>query len=66
MRPTIVSVTITVVKDQFSEGSVMEIMALLSDGRIVQKTVPLDGRVLRLDADFFLPPARSEPEEDAA
>lgn len=55
MKPTIVSVSITLVKDQFSEGMVMEIMALLSDGWLGQKTVPVDGRILRLDADFFGP-----------
>lgn len=54
-KPTLVSMTITFVKDQFKEGSVMEIMAILDTGTIVQKTVPMDGRTLRVDVDFFSP-----------
>lgn len=61
MKPTIESLSVTFVKNQFAEGQVMELIACLSDGQILQKTIPVDGRIVRLDADFFLP--KSEPME---
>lgn len=52
-KPTIASMTITFVKNQFAEGQAMEIMAMLSNGQLVQRTYPVDGRIIRLDADIL-------------
>lgn len=66
MKPSISSITLTFVKDQTSNGAVMEIMALLSDGQIVQKTEPVNGRVVRLDPDYFTPTPKTASEDDGA
>jgi hypothetical protein len=53
--PTIESVSIRFVKNQFAEGMVMEFTVLTSDGEVHEKTVPIDGRTIRLDYAFFRP-----------
>jgi hypothetical protein len=66
VKPSISSITLTFVKDQASDEAVMEIMALLSDGQIVQKAFPVNGKVIRLDAEYLLPMPKNDQEEDGA
>lgn len=66
MKPSIVSLTITFVKDQTTDDPIMEIMALLSDGHVIQKSEPVNGRIIRLDADYFYSPPQAVSEEDGA
>lgn len=44
-----VSMSITLVKDQDTEGLTMEIMAIFVDAKIRTRRIPVDGRVIRLD-----------------
>lgn len=46
-------ITLTFVKNQFADGMVMEVMAILNTGEVVQRTFPVDGRVIRLDAEIL-------------
>jgi hypothetical protein len=66
MKPSISSITLTFVKDQATDEAVMEIMALLSDGQIVQKSFPVNGKIIRLDAEYLLPMPKQVQEEDGA
>lgn len=56
----ILSLTVTFVKSQCDETVWMEIMAITDTGEIKEKRVPMDGRVLRIDANFFNEPAPTE------
>ena len=57
----ILSMTITFVKSQCDDTTWMEFIAIFDSGQIREKRVPIDGRVLRVDAAFFL----SEEEKSA-
>lgn len=56
----ILSMTIMFVKSQTDDTTWMEISAIFDDGVIKERRVPMDGRILRIDASFF------EPEKEKA
>lgn len=47
--PSVISMTLTFIKDAESGETSMECMTIFTDGRIRQKCIPVDGRIVRLD-----------------
>lgn len=56
----ILSMTIMFVKSQTDDTTWMEVSAIFDDGKIRERRVPMDGRILRINSAFF------EPEKEKA
>lgn len=69
MRHTITSMTITFVKNRTDDRLTMELMAMLSNGQIIQRDFPVESRVIRIDAESLDSPEitiKHDAEEDGA